>query len=163
DAMSAESLYSRSPLRSNGGFMVCQKLITLVGGLAIAWPLASYAQQPNQTLKRVGIIASLGPCPLKPDVPFIRRLGRLGWNEVQNIVIDCVSTIGRLDQVPALARELVSRRPDVLMAGNSPFITELKHETTTIPIVMLGSGDPVGYGLVTNLARPEANVTGVAF
>src|SRR5262245_59141219 len=109
------------------------KLITLIGGLVIAWPLASYAQQPNQPLKRVGIIASLAPCPLKPDVPFIRRLGELGWIEGRNFVFDCVSVVGRIDQVPALARELVSRRPDVLMAGNSPFITELKHETTTIP------------------------------
>jgi putative ABC transport system substrate-binding protein len=81
----------------------------------------------------------------------------------QTIAIDCVSAIGRFDQVPALARELVSRRPDVLSSGPSAFIKELKQETTTIPIVMLGSGDPVGYGLVTNLARPEANVTGVAF
>ena len=137
--------------------------IRLIGGLALAWPLASYAQQPNQPLKRVGIIASLGPCPLKPEIPFVVRLAQLGWVEGRNFVFDCVSVVGRIDQVPALARELVSRRPDVLMAGNSPVIMELKRETTTIPIVMLGAADPVGYGLVTNLARPEANVTGVAF
>src|SRR5215467_8258175 len=145
------------------GPMMRRAFIRLIGGLALAWPLASYAQQPNQPLKRVGIIASLGPCPLKPEIPFVVRLAQLGWVEGRNFVFDCVSVVGRIDQVPALARELVSRRPDVLMAGNSPVIMELKRETTTIPIVMLGAADPVGYGLVTNLARPEANVTGVAF
>jgi len=68
-----------------------------------------------------------------------------------------------LDQIPALARELVSRRLDVLMATNSIAIRELKQETTTIPIVMVGAADPLGYGLVTNIARPEANITGVAY
>src|SRR5262245_2803780 len=139
------------------------KLIMLIGGLAIAWPLACYAQQPKQPLKRIGVLPAFVPCPLQPDNPIVRRLGELGWIEGQNFVFDCVSAVGRMDQVPALARELVSRRPDVLMAGTPPFIKELKQETTTIPIVMLGAADPVGYGLVTNLARPEANVTGVAY
>ena len=137
--------------------------ITLIGGLAIAWPLASYAQQPKQPLKSVGILVATFPCPLQPDNPIVRRLGELGWIEGQNFVFDCASAVGRMDQVPALVRELISRRLDVLMAGNSHFIRELKQETTTIPIVMMGAADPVGYGLVTNLARPEANVTGVAY
>jgi putative ABC transport system substrate-binding protein len=96
-----------------------REFMALIGGFAIAWSLASYAQQPKQPLKRVGIIASLGPCPLKPDNIVVRRLGELGWVEGRNFVFDCVSAVGRIDQVPALARELVSRRPDVLMAGNS--------------------------------------------
>src|SRR5215467_6286282 len=134
----------------------------LISGLAIAWPLASYAQQPNQSPKRVGFLIP-GPCLPKPDQIITRRLEELGWIVGQTIDIDCVSAIGRLDGIPVLARELLSRRPDVLSSGPSVFIKELKQETTTIPIVMLGSADPVGYGLVTNLARPEANVTGVAF
>src|SRR5215467_638989 len=134
----------------------------LISGLAIAWPLASYAQQPNQAPKRVGFLIP-GPCVPKPDQIITRRLEELGWIVGQTIVIDCVSAVGRLDGIPVLARELLSRRPDVLSSGPSNYIKELKQETTTIPIVMLGSGDPVGYGLVTNLARPESNVTGVAF
>src|SRR5262249_13899095 len=113
-------------------------------------------------LKRVELLTP-GPCPPKQDQIISRRLGELGWIVGQTIVIDCVSAIGRLDGLPVLAREMVSRRPDVLGASPSPFIKKLKQETTTIPIVMLGSADSVGYGLVTNLARPEANVTGVAF
>src|SRR5215475_2920811 len=140
-----------------------REFVALLGGLAIAWPLASNAQQLKQPLKHVGVLAAQFPCPLQPDHPIVRRLIELGWVEGQNFVVDCVSTVGRLDQLRTLARELISRRPDVLMVGNSGLIRVLKQETTTIPIVMLGAADPVGYGLVTNFARPEANVTGVAF
>src|SRR5262245_19922284 len=140
-----------------------REFVALLGGLAIAWPLASNAQQLKQPLKHVGVLAAQFPYPLQPDHPIVRRLIELGWVEGQNFVFDCVSTVGRLDQLPGLARELISRRPDVLMAGNSGLIRVLKRETTTIPIVMLGAADPAGYGLVTNLARPEANVTGIAY
>jgi putative ABC transport system substrate-binding protein len=142
--------------------MMRRELMTLVGGLAIAWSLASYAQQPKQPLKRVGALTQ-APCPLQPDVPGVRRLAELGWIEGQTIVFDCVSTVGRVDQVPALARELVSRRPDVLTAGPFQFVSALKQETTTIPIVMLYGLEPVRLGLITSLARPEGNVTGVAW
>src|SRR5215467_8191460 len=94
-----------------------REFIRLIGGLAIAWPLACYAQQPKQPLKRIGALSSQTPCPLQPDNIIVRRLGELGWIEGQTIVFDCVSAVGRMDQVPALARDLVSRRPDVLTAG----------------------------------------------
>jgi putative ABC transport system substrate-binding protein len=143
--------------------MMRRAFINLIGGLAIAWPLAGYAQQPKQPLKRVGILASQVPCPLQSDNLIVRRLGELGWIEGQTMVFGCVSAIGRPDQVPALARELVSRRPDVLSAGPWPFVSALKQETTTIPIVMLYTWEPVRLGLITSLARPEGNVTGVAW
>jgi putative ABC transport system substrate-binding protein len=143
--------------------MMWRAFIRLITGLAIAWPLASHAQQPQQPLKRIGVLAVYS-CPMQPGGPLHRRLAELGWVEGHNFVFDCVSTIGRLDELPALARELVSRRPDVLMAGPGTFIIPLKQATTTIPIVMFAVGfDPVRYGLVTNLARPEGNVTGVTW
>src|SRR5262249_48334706 len=83
--------------------------------------------------------------------------------EGQNFLFECVSTIGRLDQLPALARELVSRRPDVLMADLFSFVSALKQETTTIPIVMLGTWEPVRFSLITSFARPGGNITGVAW
>jgi putative tryptophan/tyrosine transport system substrate-binding protein len=140
-----------------------REFMTLIGGLALAWPLACHAQQPKQPLKRVGVLASTFPCPLKPDNLVVRGLGKLGWIEGQNIVFDCVSAVGRIDQVPSLARELVSRRPDVLMVGPFHFVSALKQETTTIPIVMLGTWDPVGLGVITSFAQPGGNVTGVAW
>jgi putative tryptophan/tyrosine transport system substrate-binding protein len=136
--------------------------MALIGGLAIAWSLASYAQQPITPLKRIGILTALG-CPIPPDSPITRRLAELGWVEGQTIVFDCVSTIGRMDQVPALARDLVSRRPDALTAGPFEFVSALKRETTTIPIVMLAGWEPVRLGLITSFARPGGNVTGVAW
>jgi putative ABC transport system substrate-binding protein len=140
-----------------------RKLITLIGGLATAWPLASYAQLPTQPLKRVGILAWRGPCPLQPDTSFVSLLSELGWIEGRNIVFECVSAVGRLDQIPALARELVSRRPDVLIAGPAHFVSALTQETTTIPIVMLNTWEPVRQGLITSFARPGGNVTGIAW
>jgi putative ABC transport system substrate-binding protein len=149
--------------RSNEGLkMRRRKLITLVGGIAFACSIASYAQQPTQPLKRVGILRS-GPCPLLPDDLIVRRLKELGWIEGQNFVLECVSAVGRVNEVPALARELVTRRPDVLIAGPWEFVIALKQETTTIPIVMTGTWEPVRLGLITSFARPEGNVTGVAW
>jgi putative ABC transport system substrate-binding protein len=113
-------------------------------------------------LKRVGFLVQAITCPLQPDNPFIRRLGELGWIEGQTIVSECVSALGRSDQVPALARELVSRRPHVLIADPWNFISALKQETTTIPIVMLYGWEPVRLGLIASLAQPGGNVTGVA-
>jgi ABC-type uncharacterized transport system substrate-binding protein len=136
-------------------------LITLIGGVAIAWPLASHAQQPKQPLKRVGLLAWRVPCPPPPGEPFVRFLSELGWIEGQNFVLDCVSAVGRVDQVPALAHELVSRRPDVLMAAPWSFVRALR--TTTIPIVMIAGWEPVRLGLITSFARPGGNVTGVAW
>jgi putative ABC transport system substrate-binding protein len=142
--------------------MMRRAFINLIGGLAIWWPLASYAQQPKQLLKHVGLL-SQSPCPLKPDSSLVRRLGELGWIGGQNFVLNCVSAVDHLDQVPALARELVSMRPDVLITFPFSFVIALKQETTTIPIVMLSGWEPVRLGLVANLARPGGNVTGVAW
>ena len=79
--------------------MKWRKFITLISGLAIAWPLACYAQQPKEPLKRVGILAAEVPCPLQPNNLIVRRLGELGWNEGQNVVFDCVSTVDRVGQL----------------------------------------------------------------
>jgi putative tryptophan/tyrosine transport system substrate-binding protein len=139
-----------------------RKIVALIGGLAIAWPLACHAQQQSAPPKRVGVLAVSG-CPISSNWAATRRLAELGWVEGRNFGFECVSTGGRLDQLPALARELVSRRPDVLLAIPSTLVRALQRETTTIPIVMLASADPVRNGLVTDLGRPEGNVTGVAF
>ena len=142
---------------------VRRMVMTLFAALAMAWPFVCYAQQPQQEPpKRVGVLAPVG-CPLAPNSAFARRFAELGWVEGRNFVVDCESTVGRLDQLPELARELVTRRPDVLIAGPHTFVRALRQETTTIPIVMLGGWEPVRQGLVASLARPGGNVTGVAW
>ena len=137
--------------------------MTLVGGSAITWPLRGYAQQQQSAPpKRVGALLAAVGCP-PPYHPAHRRLAQLGWIEGQNFVWECVSALGHLDQVPALAREHVSRRPDLIVTYPSNFIRALKEATTTIPIIMAQTADPVQNGLVSNLARPEGNATGVAW
>jgi len=138
-----------------------REFIALLGSSAM-WPLASYAQQPKPApLKRIGILDIFG-CRIPPDLLATRRLAELGWFEGRNFVVDCVTTIRRLDQLPTLAHELVSRHPDVLISVPIPFIKALKQETTAIPIVMTGTPEPVRTGIITNLARPVGNVTGVS-
>ena len=139
--------------------MKWQKLITLIGGIAITLPLACYAQQPQSgPPKRIGYLTQYG-CPIPPEDPVPRRLAELGWVEGRTFVFECVSSVGPLDQLPALARELVSRRPDVLIAGPFNFVHALKRETTTIPIVMLGGWEPERLHFITSLARPGGHVT----
>jgi putative ABC transport system substrate-binding protein len=142
--------------------MMRRAFIRLIGGLAIACPLACYAQEPKNPLKRIGVLAQHG-CPIAPDDVIRRRLPEVGWIEGGNFIFDCVSTVGRIDQVPALARELVSRHPDVLMAVPYHYVSALKQETTTIPIVMLGTWEPVRLGLISSFGQPRGNVTGVAW
>ena len=135
-----------------------RRFIALIGGLAVAWSLACYAQQPNpSSLKRVGILTQQVRCPIPTYTPITRRLAELGWIEGRNFVFDCVSTVDHLDQLPALARELVSRSPDVIMAGPSTFVLALKQETATIPIVMYSAWEPVRLGIITNEAPPQTD------
>src|SRR5215831_7455883 len=113
-------------------WMAWRKFITLIGGLAIAWPVVCYAQQPQSAPpKRIGLL-SLGQCP-PAESRWLQRLAELGWSK-GTVAVDCVSSVGRMDDLPAVARELVSRRPDVLAAVMTKFVTALKQETTTIPI-----------------------------
>jgi putative tryptophan/tyrosine transport system substrate-binding protein len=126
--------------------------MVLVGAAAIAWSLGSYAQPPQSappSPKRIGILTLFG-CPVArdgPAKPMLHRLAELGWIEGRTFVFDCVS-IGRFDQLPTLARGLVSRRPDVLIADQWALVVALKQETMTIPIVMLGTWEPVRLGLI---------------
>jgi putative ABC transport system substrate-binding protein len=143
--------------------MTRRTLLTLIGAMAIACTTRSPAQQPLPgPPKRLGLLSPTA-CPLPPDNPFSRRLAELGWRIGKDYDVDCVSTVDRLDRLPELVRELASRRPDVLVAYPSLFIRALQQGTSTIPIVMLATADPVRNGFVTNLARPEGNVTGVAW
>jgi len=107
--------------------------------------------------KRLGILSGFG-CGRGS---LSQRLAELGWIEGRTLTIDCVSTVSP-DQLTLLATELVARRPDVLAASPTTYVRALKQATATIPIVMFSTPNPVETGLVTNLPRPEANVTGTA-
>src|SRR6478752_3284861 len=118
------------------------------------------AQNTTAPPKRLGFLSGFGCSTDAYPSSLRRRLTELGWISGQTLIVDCVST-DYPDQASALVAELVARRPDVLAAQPADYVRALKQATATIPIVMVTTPNPVDSGLVTNLARPEANVTGV--
>ena len=130
-----------------------REFITLLG-VAAASPLAARAQQPPR-IPRIGII---------DDSPiwdaFRQGLRDLGYVEGQNIAFEYRHADGLPDRLAEVAAELVRRLVDVIAVYGTPPARAVKQATTTIPIVMIGIGDPVGAGLVASLARPGGNITG---
>jgi putative tryptophan/tyrosine transport system substrate-binding protein len=130
-----------------------RKFIALLGGAA-AWPLAARAQQAAR-VPRIGII---------DDAPmwhsFRQALREFGYVEGQYINYEYRYSEGMPDRLAAVVGELVRRPVDLIAAYGTPPIEAAKAATTTIPIVMIGVGDPVRVGLVASLARPGGNITG---
>jgi len=128
--------------------------VILLGG-AIAWPLAARAQQAGIRIPRVGIIDD---APMWDE--FRQGLRDLGYVAGQNIAIEYRSAQGNVDRLRHAALELASLPVNVIVAYGSPATRAARQATSTIPIVMIGIGDPVRAGFVTNLARPGGNITG---
>jgi putative tryptophan/tyrosine transport system substrate-binding protein len=134
-------------------------LITLVLGFLVA-PLAADAQRPAK-VARIGVLSLVTPSR-EGARGFSQALHDLGWIEGQNLVFEIRSANGDLDRLPALAAELVQRQVDLMVAGSVHEIRAAQHATRTIPIVIAGTGDPVGAGFVASLARPGENTTGLS-
>ena len=136
--------------------------LAMVSGSLLAAPLAAEAQQAAK-IARIGYLSSSSATTSRVVEAFRQGLREFGWVEGQNIVIDWRFAEGRFDRLPDLAAELVRLKVDVIAAGPTPAAVAAKNATGTIPIVMIGVGDPVGLGLIASLARPGGNVTGVSF
>jgi putative tryptophan/tyrosine transport system substrate-binding protein len=138
-------------------------ILALTFGL-FAVPLATAAQQIKKVPK-VGMLA-IGSPPASPDWqqrwPFWQGMHELGWIEGQNITMEYRWAFERYDRLADLAAELVRLKVDVLVASDTAALHAVRHATSTIPIVMFYVGDPVADGVVTSLARPGGNVTGVS-
>ncbi len=135
--------------------------LTSLGAGLLAAPLAAEAQQAAK-VARIGYLAgSLAAFP-QPREAFIQGLRDLGYVEGRNLVIEYRSPEGKPERLPALAAELVALKVDVIVAAGTPQPLAAKQATRTIPIVFAGASDPVASGLVTSLARPGGNVTGLS-
>jgi putative ABC transport system substrate-binding protein len=135
-----------------------REFITLLGG-AVAWPLTASAQRAGGKIITIGILA-IEPWP--PIDTFRRALDDLGYIEGKNVRFEYRYAKGRNERFPELANELVGLNVDVILTWSTDAALAAKQATTRIPIVMGAVGDPLGIGIVTNLARPGGNVTGLS-
>jgi ABC-type uncharacterized transport system substrate-binding protein len=111
---------------------------------------------------RVGWLAMASGAPVERNVKaFEQSLGERGWVSGKNLVIEFRSAEGQYERLPGLAAEFVRLQPQAIVAGVTPAVRAAKGATGTIPIVMVTVGDPIGDGLITSLARPGGNVTGL--
>jgi putative ABC transport system substrate-binding protein len=132
-----------------------REFIGLVGG-AVAWPLTTSAQQQGKIVT-IGVLAIE---PWSPIDTFRQALDDLGYIEGKNVRFEYRYAKGRNERFPELANELVGLNVDVILTWSTDAVLAAKQATTTIPIVMGAVGDPLGIGIVTNLAHPGANITG---
>jgi ABC-type uncharacterized transport system substrate-binding protein len=139
-----------------------REFITLLGGVAGAWPLAARAQ-PSEKLYRVGMLERTSiPINAANLDGFRRGLRELGYVEGKNYVIEYRSADGRDERFSGLAAELVRLNVDLILTRGTPAALAAKNATGTIPVVITGVGDPVGQGLVAGLPRPGGNITGLS-
>jgi putative tryptophan/tyrosine transport system substrate-binding protein len=133
-------------------------------GGAAAWPVVAHGQRPNRVWRIGWLIASPSAdrdAIVFQDV-FKSKLQDLGYVEGKNITFELRRAEGNFDRLPALAAELVALAPDVIVGGATVATAALQHSTSSIPIVMMVSTDPVGNGFIKSLAKPGGNITGLS-
>ena len=142
------------------GLRLAFTITLLLGGLFS--PSAAAAQQAAK-VARIGYLSvNLSAAPPNLHEAFRQGLRDLGYVEGRDVVIEYRDAEGKPERLPTLAAELVALKVDVIMAGSTPNALAAKQATATIPIVFLSGGDPVRDGLVTSLARPGGNLTGLS-
>ena len=139
-----------------------REFITLLGGAAVAWPVAARAQQ-GERVRRVGVLLpgdENDPVRKAFVSAFAQSLAGLGWTHGRNVRMDVRWSGDDTNRIPALAQELVGLRSDIILASGNAATIALQRETRTIPIVFVRGADPVTTGIVARLDRPGGNVTG---
>jgi putative tryptophan/tyrosine transport system substrate-binding protein len=145
-----------------------REFITLVGGAAVAWPHVVRAQQATKVYRvgwffsSVPLTEMTGSAPIDPvGRALVRGLRDLGYVEGQNLVLERRSAEGKFERIDEIAKELVGRKPDVIVTGGGDFLAlALRRVTKSVPIVSPYGDDPIRAGLAESLAHPGGNVTG---
>ena len=139
-----------------------REFITLLGGAAVAWPLAARAQQSGK-LPTIGFMGANNATWERASTDaFVQRLRELGWIENRTVAIEYRWAEGRDELFAEIAAEFIRLRVDVILTYATPSSIAAKKATAVIPIVFAAAGDPVGTGLVASLARPGGNITGLS-
>jgi ABC-type uncharacterized transport system substrate-binding protein len=138
-----------------------RNFLATLGGAAVGWPVAARAQQARKT-HTIGFLSPAMAVFIPYSTVLFNTLSELGWIEGQNIAIERRYAENRLERLPELAAELVHLNVEVIVATGTLGPLAAKRATSTIPIVMTAAGDPLGSGLVANLAHPGGNVTGLS-
>ena len=139
-----------------------REFITLVGGAAVAWPLAARAQQ-SKKVRRIGVLMNLAaddPESQRRMTAFVQELQQLGWTDGRDVQIDARWSAGEPERLRKNAAEIVALAPDVILAEGSASLAPLLQMTRVISVVFTIVPDPVGAGFVDSLARPGGNATG---
>jgi putative tryptophan/tyrosine transport system substrate-binding protein len=139
-----------------------REFITVLGGAIAAWPLAARAQQSGK-LPTIGFLGgSTASAQSEWTAAFVQRLRELGWIEGRTVAIEYRWAEGRTERFAEIAAEFVRLKVDVIVTQSTPSVLATKQATSVIPIVFASAGDPVGTGIVTSLARPGGNITGLS-
>ena len=135
--------------------------ITLLGGGAAVWPLATVRGQQPAGRPLIGVLLPISPAAAARNLEALRAgLRALGYSEDRTVAIEVRYADGAIERLPNLASELVALNPAVIVAGSPPAALAVRAVTRSIPIVMNSSPDPVQLGLASSIARPGGNVTG---
>src|SRR6202051_1610357 len=138
-----------------------RQFISVLGGAVVTWPLAALAQ--SEKISRIGFLTRYSDASGAAQIDAFRQgLRDLGWVEGKTISIEYRDADGQADRLRGLAAELVGLNVDVIVTVDTPPTQAAKQATSTIPIVIAVSADPVGAGLVASLAHPGGNVTGLS-
>jgi putative tryptophan/tyrosine transport system substrate-binding protein len=141
---------------------VVRRQFLIAAGVLFAAPLTASAQ-PTKTQYRVGYLTTGHRSDVRLQEAFLRGLSELGWVHGKNMAVESRWAEGKFERLPGLATELVGLQVDVIVVTTTQAALAAKNATRTIPIVTVVISDPVATGLVTSLARPEGNITGLTF
>jgi putative ABC transport system substrate-binding protein len=139
-----------------------REFITLLGGAAVARPLAARAQH-FERMQRIGVLMNVAADDAEGQgrvAAFQQALQQLGWTDGRNVRIDYRWATGDTGRFQRYAEELLALAPDVVLASSTPSVQALQQATRTVPIVFANVGDPVGAGFVDSMAWPGGNATG---